>query len=369
MISGPGLLHSEPDGALSLRDRRAASAKLRAQRLRIATAANDAFLRGHPEWLARFPDTAVARGLEDAGHHLDFLAGALDTGEPAAFVSYVAWLIDVLGARGIAPSFVAESIGFVGTEALEMLGGSAREMLLSIVDAGTARATMPPLVLRLAPGGDESPLDAAATTFLHALLIGERQAALGIAREALRVAKHPTDVYVEVFQRSLEEIGRRWQLNRITVAQEHMATAIVQFVLAQLYSSLVRTGPSRGIALVTGVEGELHQVGANLVADALEMDGWNVRFLGTNMPHDGIMEAAKEMKAELVAVSAMMLFNVDPVARLVESVRGMRHGALSPRILVGGGAFRSTPDLWREVGAHGFAVDVRGACAAARASA
>ena len=352
---------------LPLRERRAGAARLRAHRSRIATGACDAFFFAHPDWLARFPDTMIARGLEDAGHHLDFLAGALETGETAAFVGYVAWVLEVLGARGIDAAAVAESIALVGREALEVVEGDTRDALSRMVGAGIARAAASPIGQQEAIDSASS-LDSAATTFLHALLIGERRAALGIAREALRTAKHPTDVYVDVFQRSLEEIGRRWQLNRITVAQEHMATAIVQFVLAQLYSSLVRTGPSRGVALVTGVEGELHQVGANLVADALEMDGWNVRFLGTNMPHDGIMEAAGEMKAELVAVSAMMLFNIEPLSRLVESVRGIQRGGVSPRILVGGGAFRGLPALWREVGADASAIDVRGACAAARGS-
>ena len=369
MIAGPGL---DREGTaefvlLPLRERRAGAARLRSQRLPIATGASDAFFFAHPEWLERFPDTMLAKGLEDAGHHVDFLAGALETGEPAAFVGYVGWLVDVLAARGIDAAAVAESIGLVGREALAVVNGDTREALSRIVDAGIARAIAAPISPEVCIAG-ESSLDAAADTFLHALLLGERRAALGIAREALRTAKHPTDVYVDVFQRALEEIGRRWQMNRITVAQEHMATAIVQFVLAQLYSSLERSGANRGTALVTGVEGELHQVGANLVADALEMDGWNVRFLGTNMPHDGILEAADEMKAQLVAVSAMMLFNVEPVGRLVESVRGLHRVGASPRILVGGGAFRGLPTLWQDVGADASAFDVRGACAAARGS-
>ena len=351
---------------LGLRDRRVAARLLRAQKTQIATRANDVFLARHPDWVTRYGDVAASRGIADAVYHVEFLAGALETGETAAFTDYVAWLLDVLQSRGISAESVVESLELVGHEALEVLTGDTRASLESMLGAGVARArrTESPLPSDEDPI-DESPLSRSYRIFLQSLLQGERQGALGIAREALRVAAHPTDVYVDVFQRALGEIGRRWQLNRITVAQEHMATAIVQFVLAQLYSSLDRSAPVRGNALVTGVEGELHQVGANLVADALELDGWRVHFLGTNVPPDGIVDAAAEMKADIVGISATMIFNVDPVARLVESVRGMK-GRSAPRILVGGGAFRNAPNLWKDVGADGSARDVRGACTIAR---
>lgn len=359
-------MSASDSGGLALRDRRAGARQLRAQKMRIATQANETFLARHPEWLTKYGDAATTHGIADAAYHVEFLAGALETGEAAAFIDYVAWLLDVLQSRGIPAESVVESLELVGQEALQVLNGDTRTSLQGMLGAGVARArTRPDAAAVIDEPGDESPLASAYRTFLQSLLQGERQGALGIAREALRIAAHPTDVYVELFQRSLGEIGRRWQLNRITVAQEHMATAIVQFVLAQLYSSLDRSAPVRGNALVTGVEGELHQVGANLVADALELDGWRVHFLGTNVPHDGILAAAAEMKADVVGISATMVFNVDPVARLVEGVRGMKR-ASAPHILVGGGAFRNAPNLWKDVGADGSARDVRGACAVAR---
>lgn len=356
---------SEPAG-LALRERRVGARQLRAQKTQIATRANAVFLARHPEWLIRYGDLATTHGIADAAFHVEFLAGALETGEAAAFTDYVAWLLDVLQSRGIPAEAVVESLELVGQEALLVLDSATRVSLEGMLGAGISRARdgADPAASQSEPT-DEAPLARAYRAFLQSLLQGERQGAVGIAREALRVAAHPTDVYVDVFQRALGEIGRRWQLNRITVAQEHMATAIVQFVLAQLYSSLDRSAPVRGNALVTGVEGELHQVGANLVADALELDGWRVHFLGTNVPHDGIVDAAAEMKADVVGISATMIFNVDPVARLVESVRGMK-GRSAPHILVGGGAFRNAPNLWKDVGADGSARDVRGACTIAR---
>lgn len=362
------LMPDDPWTEMPVRERRACASALRARKSHIAASANDEFFRRHPDWHARFGESAHRRGVEDAGFHVEFLAGAMECGEPGAFVSYVAWLMDVLGARGIGADHVAESLELVGREAMAVVDSGGRESLDRLLLAGIARTQLAAIPLTEQADGSTSPMSNASRAFVQALLQGERQGALGIAREALRVAAHPTDVYVEVFQRSLEEIGRRWQLNRITVAQEHMATAVVQFVLAQLYSSLDRNAPVRGTAIVTGVAGELHQVGANLVADALELDGWRVRFLGANVPHDGIVEAVNEFKADLVGISATMLFNIDPVANLVDGLRSLPGGRV-PRVLVGGSAFRSSPQLWKDLGADGFAVDVRGACSAARSPA
>ncbi len=359
---------------LSIRERRSAAAALRRDKQAMALRANERFFAAHPDWRARFGPAAVLRGQEDHAFHIEFLAGAVETGEAGAFVDYISWLADVLGARGIGGDAIVESLTLVGDECLALVEEPLRSTVALVLDAGIARARSIGGDIAAGDGAspadeceptEQWPFDTAAAPFLQAILQGQRHEAAGIAREALRVAKHPSDVYVGLFQRSMEEIGRRWQLNRISVAQEHMATATVQFVLAQVYALLDRSAPTRGTALVTGVEGELHQVGANLVADALELDGWKVRFVGTNLPHDGIVEAALEMKADLIGISATMLFNVNPVARLVENVRRISASKV-PRILVGGGAFRSVPQLWREIGADGFAIDLRGACEIAR---
>src|SRR5689334_23078788 len=117
--------------------------------------------------------------------------------------------------------------------------------------------------------------------FLQAILGGDRRAALSVANDALASGATVQGLYEEVLQASLDEVGRLWETNRITVAREHMATAVVQHVMAHLYSQIPPAAEARGSAIVTGVEGELHQVGAHMVADVLESDGWRVMFLGT----------------------------------------------------------------------------------------
>ena len=137
-----------------------------------------------------------------------------------------------------------------------------------------------------------------------------------------------------------------------------------QFILSVLYEEMPRPSEHRGSAVITGIDNELHQVGANIVADALDADGWNVHFIGTNMPNDGILNAIEVHEPALVGISATRMANVGRVRDLIADIRGRPEAA--PRIIVGGGAFRANPELWREVGADGFAPDARSALVLAR---
>jgi methanogenic corrinoid protein MtbC1 len=192
---------------------------------------------------------------------------------------------------------------------------------------------------------------------VQAILEGNRRAALNVTLEALREGAAVPDVYVEILQPAQYEVGRLWERSKITVAKEHMATAVTQYVVAQLYPRLEVPDTARGNALVTGVRGELHQLGANMVADVLESDGWNARFLGTQLPHEGVLDAIAEHEPRLLGISATVLSNLPAVADLIEDVRKAYGTEIT--ILVGGGAFRTNPDGWQELGADAYGRDLR----------
>ncbi len=202
------------------------------------------------------------------------------------------------------------------------------------------------------------PIDGVRRAFLEALLAGNRKQALDVVQSARRNGIDILDLYVEVFQEAMYEIGRLWEANVITVADEHMATAITQYVMSILYPEMNFRNEPRGRAVITGVRGELHQIGANMVADVLEAEGWNVRFLGTNVPPDDVLETVVDHKPDLFGVSTTMFFHlphvVELVQRLREEVRECR-----PRILLGGAAFRMLPDLPAELSGCEVAKDLK----------
>ncbi len=332
---------------------------LRRHKLSVADVVTEQFFVRHPDWPARYGEMGRQRGREDAAFHVEFLAGAIEAGAVAAFEDYARWTTNVLRSRGITPGFVAENLQQVGQACGAELSEPEREWVTAFVEAACAATAEPPPVA--AP--DTPPpasLALAQSVFIQAILRGQRQAALNVALEALRDGHAAAEVYVEIFQNSLYEVGRRWESNQITVAEEHMATAITQYVVAQMYSRLSQSGVARGKMIIVGVEGELHQVGANMVADLLDADGWDVRFLGTNMPHAGILSAVAEHQPTVLGLSATMIFNLPKVRQLIDDVRDT-FGDRAPHIILGGSAFRAAPALSAELGAAGFATDLRSA--------
>lgn len=206
---------------------------------------------------------------------------------------------------------------------------------------------------------DDSVAVALRQEYLREILAGKRNAALELIMNAYHGGYSIPGIYMDVFQEALYEIGRLWETNRITVADEHMGTAITQFVMSNLYPHLEIAEERRGKVVMTGVQGELHQVGANMVADVLEADGWDVMFLGTNVPAAGIIQSIRQHGADLFGISSTMLFNIPKVVQLVEAVR--REFGESMRIMLGGGAFKALQERPPELEGCVIALNLRDA--------
>lgn len=348
--------HLKPaTGADGFTRRRRVAAALRVHREAIAKTVTEEFLRRHPDWVERYGDLARIRGEEDAVFHVQFLEGAILSNQESAFAEYARWTAGVLGARGIAPTFLAENLEQVGRAAERALDESDRPVVRRMVAAGVAALSDAPRAHTDADEG-EAALAVERRLYTQAILAGERRAALTVTTEALRAGASVPDVYRLVLQPAQYELGRLWESGEITVAKEHMSTAITQYVVAQLYGHLEVPPPVRGNALITGVQGELHQIGANMVADVLEADGWRMRFLGTQMPHGGVLDAIEEHRPKLLGISATVLSSLPAVADLIDAAR--RGYGSGVAILVGGGAFRASPEAWRDLGADGFGRDL-----------
>jgi DNA-binding XRE family transcriptional regulator/methylmalonyl-CoA mutase cobalamin-binding subunit len=114
---------------------------------------------------------------------------------------------------------------------------------------------------------------------------------------------------------------------------------------------------------VSSVEGDQHFIGAQAIADFLVVDGWEVDFLGADVPTDHLVPYAKARGAHLVCVS-VSLSSLAPVAqKLVAELRKIPAG---PKIMVGGAAFIGRPELVEMVKADAFTLDPQEAVNVAR---
>ncbi len=334
-------------------DRMTLGDRLQQLRPQVAEQVTRIFLERHPEWLLRYGERARRFGIEDAQFHIDFLRGAVEASSIQAFEDYCEWAAGLLKSRAIASHFLVENLTQIEAALSSGLSPEERAVIARIMEAGRAACDREPA----RPAQPDTPLVLTRNVYLQSILIGARAGSVQIVEEAMRNGAGVFDIYVQVFQESLYEVGRLWAAGKISVSVEHRATAITQFVMAGIYSRAMPVRPSTPLrqAIVTGISGELHQIGANMVADVLENAGWSVEFLGTDAPHTGIVDAVLAQNSDLLCISATMLFNVPTVVRLIRDLR-----ARSPklRVLIGGAAFRAKPDLWMDIGADGFAPDL-----------
>ena len=172
--------------------------------------------------------------------------------------------------------------------------------------------------------------------FVDAQLQADRHEALRLLMEdGLERGAPVPDLLQRVIRPAQQEIGRLWQNNRITVADEHAATAIAQLVMAQIYGHAVRQADSGRRVVVACVEGERHDLGARIAADLLDLAGHEVTFLGADVPIDSLVDAVQRRRAHLVVLSITMAFHA---AALVRTVRALRERIGQTLPIAAGGA-------------------------------
>jgi MerR family transcriptional regulator, light-induced transcriptional regulator len=308
-----------------------------------------------PELATRYGDAGRTKCVADAKRHLDALSQAIAAGRSALFMDYVAWAKIVLSSRGIPVQDLAKNLEACCHTLADVLPSDqaaiAQQYILDSLSYLPALPTTTPSFLI-----SGRPLSDLAQKYLDALLRASRREASQMVMDAVDRGTSVRDVYLHVFQRSQYEIGRLWQSNQISVAQEHLCTAATQLIMSQFYSFIFRTERKNRRAVAACVGGDLHEIGIRMVADFFEMDGWDTFYLGADVPSDSVVQTVIDREAHVLAVSTTLLTHIGSLAELIAAVRSNR-ACVELRILVGGYPFNVATDLWREVGADGYAAD------------
>jgi methanogenic corrinoid protein MtbC1 len=197
------------------------------------------------------------------------------------------------------------------------------------------------------------------TDYLGALRIGSGRAADRVVERALDEHVLVNDIYLGIIQATAYEIGRMWQRNEFSVAQEHLATAIMERQMGDLHQYF-RAASDRKRTLVIGcVEQEFHRIGSRMLADFFEQDGWTVYYLGAAVPTDTFIAMAKDMQADLIGLSSQMVYHVPTISAFVRTLD--RQGLAGIPVMAGGLPFVQQPLLYQSLGVRFSGADARAA--------
>jgi MerR family transcriptional regulator, light-induced transcriptional regulator len=301
---------------------------------------------------------------EDLAFHLEFLQPVVEFGLLQPMVDYLCWLGSVLAARAIPADHIVRSLDLLGEFFAEHLDEADAGVVTAALQAAGTR------FMNVAAQGKPVPAPAPptpwaeATSFEAALLAGSQLEALAVVNRCIENGRSLIDVELHVVQPSLYHIGEEWQANRVSVAKEHMATAIAVSVMTM---GLLRSPPSALIdrrVLLACVAGNNHSVGLRMVADAFQLTGWDVQYLGGDVPTASIIRQAEEWEAHLVGLSVAFAQQV-PVAKEIVAQLAERFGRSRPAVIIGGLAINNFSRLADVVGADAFGADASAAVAAA----
>jgi MerR family transcriptional regulator, light-induced transcriptional regulator len=339
---------------------RAIREAIEGQRDTLAKAIVERQWKIRPDLELRYGAVGYAKCLEDAHYHLRYLCEAIDAAEPQLFSDYISWAKIMLASRKVLSEDLASHLQTLRDVVADNLPGEMGAVARDYVNAALDQLPQYPLELPVFLD-DREPLAEMAKAYLNVLLRYERHSAAEMILAAVDSGTSIKDIYRYVFERCQRELGRLWQTNLVSVAQEHYCTASTQFVMALLYPKLFaqKKEKNMGSLLAACVPGELHEIGPRMLCDLMEMEGWQTIYLGANVPIPALVQTVKDRKPNVLAISAAMTYHIKIVRQLIGSLRDSDIGD-AMTIVVGGYAFRSAESLWRNVGADGFAKDAVG---------
>ncbi len=318
----------------------------------------------HGHVYEQFGPRGRAACREDLAFHLDFLQPVLEFGLLQPMVDYLCWLASVLAARSIPADHILRSLDLLGEFFAEHMDAADAGVVTAALQAAGTRS------MNVAAQGEPVTAPAPpipwpeASSFEAALLAGSQHEAFAVVNRCIENSHSLIGVELHVVQPSLYHIGEEWQANRVSVAKEHMATAIAVSVMTM---GLLRSPPSATIdrrVLLACVAGNNHSVGLRMVADAFQLAGWDVQYLGADVPTAAITRQAAEWKAHLVGLSVAFAQQL-PVAKEIIAQLAERFGSSRPAVIIGGLAINRFSRLADIVGADAFGADASAAVAAA----
>lgn len=315
------------------------------------------FYQAHPEVLEKFGPRGRQICRQDMDHHLRFLLAALESGSPGFFTNYIQWLASVLENRGLPTEHLQDSLRLIDDFITTCLTGDTAVPIRQLLNEGIAalekeRPALPAFYRYLPEPAPES------RSFTTALLEGNRLTAQAIAGAKLHAGSNLIDLGVEVVQPALYEIGQLWQINRASVAQEHLATAICQNILARAFMHAEMAPPCDRKALFSCVEGNHHSLGLRMVSDAFELQGWEVAYLGADTPTPALLAQIEQWRPDIVGLSLALPHHI-AVARTIIDRCHSQFGARCPVIMIGGLAINTVDNLWKRIGADVWCPDAR----------
>lgn len=310
-----------------------------------------------PELKEKYNSVMKEKSRSDISHNLNYLAQAVFIDEKSIFSNYYTWLFTVLKERDIGVELLKKHLLAIKNVFKSELNQEDYKLIKEFLVEAELNLENPDNHYQSFIEED-NPLHQEAEKYLSYLINMERDKAVKYIMNLVDKGIAIEDIYLKIFQLVQYEIGRLWQLNQISIAQEHYATSVTQLAISQLYPKIFTSFKKGKKALTTCIGDELHELGIRMVADLLELNGWDTIHLGSNTPADEILKMIEKNEIDVLAISATLPTQLEESKNLIKAVH-QNEKLNQVKIMVGGRLFMQNSDLRQKIGADAFASDAK----------
>lgn len=323
-----------------------------------AALAAERLLAAHPEVAARFGAGAAGAWKAALAQRIVELATALRLGEPELFEARVAWARRAFGARAVPEEDLRASLdalrAVLTDELPETAAAAPAELLRAAAEQLDAPVAVPDSFI-----DPDTRAGQLALAYLAAVLEGDSRKGMELVLDAVAGGMPVPEAYLGVLVPAQREIGRLWHAGELGIVEEHVVTYTTERLMTLLAHRAERADPNGKTVVCAAVAGNAHDIAVRVLADFFDLSGWRAVHLGASVPASEMASAVQYFDADLVVISAALTVQLPKVAEAVAALRRIEDRPV--RVMVGGLAFSEAPEVWRKLGADGFAADAPGA--------
>jgi len=333
----------------------AAASNVENQAHAIAARACADLLANHANIDGRFGADAMEMWTDHLQQRLMELSAALAAGDHSLFGSRLAWSRSAMQARGLTAEDLDASLVALRASLADQLDDADCAAALECIDQAMHLMDQA-LPGKLAPVLDAGiALDRLALQYVQTIVAGNVLPGMQLVLDAVQHGVSVSDAYLRVLLPAQHEVGRLWHLNKLSVSEEHLVSYTTQRLMAILANQAQRK-PDNGFTAVAGaVAGNVHDIGIRAIAYLLEIDGWRTIYLGSDIPQVELPNTLDTYQADVLLLSVALTSQLSATTRSIKTIRD--NCERPAKILVGGNGLSERAEMWREMGADGYAAD------------
>jgi methanogenic corrinoid protein MtbC1 len=222
-----------------------------------------------------------------------------------------------------------------------------------IIDSGAIPEAMPSLPApQEAPAGNQR---AAVEELADALVQMQKVRVAELVRTLLETNADPLEI-PEASKGAMSEVGRLFETQEYFIPELILAGAMLKDISEAVKPYLHGAGggsKKKGRVIIGTVQGDIHDIGKDIVVTMLEVNGYEVMDLGVDVPPSRFIEAAREYKPQVIGLSGFLTLAYDPMKETIAALKAENMGAI--KVMIGGGQIDD--QVMSYTGADGWGLD------------